>query len=92
MTFPAFIFGFIIASIFGAVFHLWRDGGLGRLILYLVLSWVGFAAGHILAAGLGFKFFEVGPLHMGFGILGSIGFLLLGHWLSLIEIESKDKA
>ncbi|MFH1446174.1 MAG: hypothetical protein ABIG43_02035 [Chloroflexota bacterium] len=92
MTFPAFIFGFIIASIFGALFHLWRDGGLGRLILYLVLSWVGFAAGHILATGLGIKFFEVGPLHMGFGILGSIGFLLLGHWLSLIEIEPKDKA
>lgn len=92
MTFPSFVFGFVIASLLGAVFHLWRDGGLGHLILYLGLSWAGFFAGHMIAASAGIKFMDVGPLHVGLGIIGSLVFLFVGHWLSLIEVQPKGKA
>jgi hypothetical protein len=89
MTFPSFVFGFFLATLFGALFHLWKDGGIGHLALYLVLSWIGFAAGHILAEWMGWSFLKIGPLNAGFGVLGSVIFLLIGHWLSLVQIEPK---
>lgn len=86
MTFPAIIFSFFVASLFGSLLHLWRGGGLVRLLLYLVLSWIGFFGGHILAEVLSIRFIEVGTIHLGSGILGCLLFLGLGYWLSLVEI------
>jgi hypothetical protein len=87
MTLPAFLFGFFVATLLGAVFHLWKDGGAGRLLLYLILSWVGFITGQVLSGVTGISFFEVGPLHLGMAILSSGIFLGVGHWLSLIQVE-----
>lgn len=91
MPFPSIVFGFVIATLLGAIFHLWRDGGLGKLILYLILSWVGFFAGHILSNISGFSFWDIGMLHVGSGILGSAVFLFVGHWLSNVDNQSKGK-
>jgi hypothetical protein len=88
MTIPILVFGALLASLYGAVFHLWRDGGLGRLILYLVLSWAGFAAGELLGRALGWSFWSVGSLHLGMASVGSIVFLIVGYWLSLVQVES----
>lgn len=88
MTIPALLFGFILSTLYGAVFHLWRGGGAGRLLYYLLLGWSGFWIGQIAAAQLGWKFLSLGPLHLGFATLLSIFFLLLGYWLSLFEIET----
>ena len=38
MTLPALLFGALIASLYGAVYHLIRDGRPGRLLLYLVIG------------------------------------------------------
>ena len=46
MTLPAFILGVALSTLIGAAFHFWRGGSLGRLLLYLVLGWVGFWIGH----------------------------------------------
>jgi hypothetical protein len=91
MPVPSIVLGFAIATLLGAVFHLWKDGGLGKLILYLCLSWVGFYIGHRIADTSGISFLDVGQLHVGLGVVGSIGLLLLGHWLSLIEVQPKGK-
>jgi hypothetical protein len=85
MTFPAIIFSFFLASLFGSLLHLWRGGKLFRLILYLVLSWIGFFGGHFLAESLSIRFLDVGSIHLGFGILGTLVLLALGYWLSLIQ-------
>jgi len=85
MTFPAIIFSFFLASMFGSLLHLWRGGNLFRLILYLVLSWIGFFGGHFLAEALSLRFLDVGTIHLGFGILGTLVFLGLGYWLSLVQ-------
>ena len=85
MTFPAVIYSFAVATLFGSLMHLWRGGNFFRLVFYLVLSWVGFFGGHFLAEGLSIRFLDVGTIHMGFGVLGSILFLGLGYWLSLID-------
>ena len=87
MTLPALLFGFCTSTLLGAAFHLWKDGGLNRLILYLVLSWVGFGAGHLIAQRLGLNILNVGPLHLGMAILGSVILLVFGHWLTSIKVE-----
>ena len=85
MTLPALLLGLVLSSLYGFAFHFWRGGGLGRMILYVTLSWIGFWAGHALAAASGWVWGVYGTLHLGMGTLGSVFFLLAGHWLSLIE-------
>ncbi len=87
MTFPAIIFSFFLAALFGSFLHLWRGGRLFRLVLYLSLSWIGFFGGHFLAQSLSIRFIVVGTINLGFGILGSLLFLALGYWLSLLDIQ-----
>jgi len=89
MTIPALLLGFMISTLYGALFHLWRGGGAARFLLYLILGWLGFWAGHSLAARLGLSFFDVGPLHLGIATLCSLAFLGAGYWLSLVEREPK---
>lgn len=89
MTFPSIILGMVVSSLIGAGFHLILGGNLGRLILYLILSWVGFWTGQFLASILGWTFFSVGPLHLGMGLLVSLVVLLAGYWLSLVKRETK---
>lgn len=68
---------------FGAGFHLWKDGGLGRLLLYEFLSGFGFWSGHTFSSMIGWDFWKLGPLHLGFAIVGTFIFLAFGYWLSI---------
>lgn len=88
MTFPAIVFSFFVATLFGSGLHLWRGGSFLRLLLYLVLSWIGFFSGHFLAGALSIEFMDVGTIHLGFGILGSLFLLGLGYWLSLVDLQN----
>jgi len=74
----------------GTLFHLVVDGGPGRLILYMLLSIIGFGAGHWLGTAQGWSLLPVGPLSFGPGILGSLLFLLVGHWLSKVDVQTMD--
>lgn len=85
MTLPGILLGFVISSLYGALFHLVRDGTMRRLLGYLVLAWVGFAVGHLIGAWRGWIFLTVGPLNLGMGTLGSSILLGIGDWLSRIE-------
>ena len=87
MTLPSLLFGMLIASLYGALFHLWRGGGPGRLSLYILLAWAGFWVGHYLASRIGWTFWSIGPLRLGMATLGSVFFLAIGYWLSLVEVE-----
>jgi hypothetical protein len=87
MTYPAILFGILISTLYGTVFHLWRGGGLGRLLLYVIFGWIGFWIGHGLASYFGLTIGMAGPLHLGPASVGSLIFLLVGYWLSLVEID-----
>ena len=89
MTIPAFLFGILLSTLYGALFHFWRGGDTKRLILYIGLSWAGFWVGHFLGTAMGWSFGEVGPLNLGMATLGSILFLGIGYWLSLVEVDRK---
>ncbi len=86
MTLPSIVIGLLIALLMGALFHLGFDGGAGRLVLYLLLSLCGFFAGHSVGTALHWQVFALGPLDLGMAVLGSILFLFLGYWLSLVEV------
>jgi hypothetical protein len=85
MTLPAFIVGVVISTLYGAAFHLWRGGGFWRLILYIILAWVGFWIGHFFGNWLGITFLHLGPLQLGTASLGAALTLVVGYWLSLVE-------
>jgi hypothetical protein len=87
LTLPSLAIGLVIALLMGALFHIWQDGGGGRLMLYLVLSLTGFWAGHLAGSLLNWSFVPLGPLDLGMALVGSLLFLGVGHWLSLIEIQ-----
>lgn len=89
MSAATLLLGFIIAILLGALFHLWRGGSAGRLLLYLVLSITGFWIGQFAANFLNWNFDKLGQLHLGFSILGSLLILFFGHWLSLIDRDAK---
>jgi len=87
MTFPALIFGILLSSAYGTAFHFWKGGSLKRLLLYVVLAWVGFWAGHVLGGVLKWNFAAVGPINAGMATLVSAAVLFVGEWLSRVEIN-----
>jgi hypothetical protein len=89
MTLPAFLLGSLIALLYGAMFHLWKDGGPVHLAADLAAAWLGFWAGHVWAAFLGWQWERTGVLHFGAGTALALAFLLGAHVL-LQPSESSD--
>jgi hypothetical protein len=85
MTLPGIFFGILVSILLGAIFHLWKDGGFMKLLFFIGLSVVGFWVGHFLGNYLEWYFWSLGQLRLGMGLFGSLLFLFLGNWLSLIR-------
>jgi len=86
MTIPSIVFGLLFSCIYGTLFHLWKDGGIGYLFFYLLLSNAGFWGGHFLAAIMNWRFLSVGPLNFGLATFFSIIFIIVGNWLSKVNV------
>ena len=86
MTLPSFFLAFLVASLLGALYHLWRGGDPKRILFYLVLAWLGFFAGHFLAQWQNWFIYPVGALNLGFALIGALIFLFVGDWLGKIEV------
>ncbi|MFH1524049.1 MAG: hypothetical protein ABIF04_03715 [Chloroflexota bacterium] len=89
MTFPAILFGVVLSTAYGTAFHFWKGGGLNKLLLFIVLAWLGFWIGHIIGGLIGWSFAAVGPLNVGLATIGSALFLFVGEWLSRVEVTHK---
>jgi hypothetical protein len=62
MPSPAVTFAFILATIYGVVFHLIVGGDVRRLALYLLAGWLGFALGQISGVMLEVDMLRIGSL------------------------------
>ncbi len=91
MSIPTLFLGLVISTLYGALFHLWRGGNAGRLLLYLILAWLGFWLGQFAGNLLNVSFDTLGQLHIVTATLGSIIFLFVGNWLSLVQVEKKPR-
>jgi hypothetical protein len=89
MTLPSIIFGIVISSLYGAIFHLYRGGGFGHLLLYLIMAWFGFWIGHLIGNNLGWTFLSLGPLNLGMATISAAIMMVLGYWLSLVDLKNK---
>jgi uncharacterized membrane protein YeaQ/YmgE (transglycosylase-associated protein family) len=89
MSIPTLVLGLILSTLYGALFHLWRGGNAGRLLLYLLLAWIGFWLGQLIANYFNVSFDTLGQLHLLFATLGSLIFLAIGYWLSLVQTENE---
>lgn len=73
MNIYAIIFGFLIATVIGAVFFRIRPvASYRRLWLCLLVSWGGFAVGHFTAELLNLRLWMAGALNLSGGIPGSL--------------------
>ena len=91
MSLPSLLLGFVLSTLLGAGFHAVRGGGGGKLLLDLVLGWLGFWLGQLAAARLGFTIGNLGSLHLGLAIPVGLIFLFVGNWLSPVESQKKSK-
>lgn len=87
MTVPALILGILVSTLMGAAAHLLVGGQPWKLVLFLILGWIGFWGGHLLGDYLGWTFWSVGPLRLGTAIFVALIVLAFGYWLSLIQVE-----
>ncbi|MDX1994813.1 MAG: hypothetical protein SF029_20690 [bacterium] len=80
---PTLTFGFILATLYGAVFHLLFGGDARRLALFLLVGWVGFLVGHILGVAFEINFFNVGVLRVVSATFGAFTALFVTHFLTV---------
>jgi len=79
---PTSIFGFILATLFGAGFHILVGGDARRLALFLLAGWVGFGLGHLVGVIFSINVFNIGTLHIATAAFGAITALLAAHLLT----------
>jgi hypothetical protein len=82
----AILLGAVIATLVAAVFFLIRPSKSYRMLgMCVVVSWIGFAAGHLVAELSEFRLWTAGPLNLGGAIPGSLVALVLLRVLALKE-------
>ncbi|MCA9938555.1 MAG: hypothetical protein KC418_07935 [Anaerolineales bacterium] len=79
------VLGFLLASIYGASFHLILGGPARRIVLYVLAAWLGFALGHLAGDLLHIDLLKLGALHLFSASLGSWIALVASLWLSKHE-------
>ena len=94
MTFPAFLFGSLIAILIASLFHLIVGGNLKKYGTYLFFAWFGFWLGYYLSNRIVISVWRVGIFDMGICIACSILIILFIYWIdngSDDTEESKEK-
>jgi hypothetical protein len=91
MTLQAWLVGFALSTVMGAVFHLWLGGGSRRLALYLLAAWLGFALGHFVGEALSIGALKIGPLNAFGGAVGALVALGAARLLVIADDRSRAK-
>lgn len=84
-TASGLVLGFLLATAYGAAFHLIIGGRPRKIILYILAAWVGFILGHFIGDFIGFNTFRLGAVHLFTASLGAWIALVLSWFLSARE-------
>ena len=76
------ILGFLLATAYGAGFHLLLGGPARRIILYLVAAWIGFALGHVVGDLINLNWLRLGALQLFSASVGAWVALIISWWLA----------
>ena len=69
----------LLSTAYGALFHLWRGGGLRRLGLFIVAGWIGFGLGQLAGQAIGWNAAMLGEVHLIEASAGSLIALLIAN-------------
>lgn len=75
------VLGFLLASVYGAVFHLIFGGSIRRIIVYLLAAWAGFFIGQFIGDFLNIEILKLGKIHLVAASIGAWAMLLAVWWL-----------
>lgn len=78
---PAVVFSFLLASIYAALFYLWRGRRWRDLLFYWPAAVVGFATGQVAGHWLSLIPWAIGQVRVVEGSLLAILFLFIARWL-----------
>ncbi|MBI5669723.1 MAG: hypothetical protein HZC41_17125 [Chloroflexi bacterium] len=82
MLSPIITLGFILATLFGAAFHLVVGGDARRLALFLLCGWIGFGLGQLVGVTLSINILNIGSLRIVTASAGAMVALLVAHFLT----------
>ena len=88
MPIPTIVFGILLSTLYGAIYHLLRGGTTRSMLLFLALAWAGFWLGDTLAWYMGWSFASVGNLNAGVATIFCLAFMLLGDLLRSMRSAS----
>jgi hypothetical protein len=75
------VLGVLLASIYGAAFHLLFGGPIKRIVLYLFAAWLGFFIGQFVGDFLNLELLKIGKIHLVSASVGAWVALFLTSWL-----------
>ncbi|MBO9310111.1 MAG: hypothetical protein J7551_10050 [Chloroflexi bacterium] len=90
MPSPPVVFGFLLATLYGALFHLIFGGSTRRLALYLLAGWLGFAIGQIFGTVFEVNALAIGVLNTFTATLGAWAALFITRFLSGRETKGQE--
>lgn len=75
------VLGFLLATIYGAAFHLVFGGPIKRIPLYLLAAWFGFFVGQFVGDFLNIEILKLGKIHLLSASVGAWLMLFAVWWL-----------
>lgn len=90
-TASALVLGFLLATAYGAGFHLLLGGPARHILLYVLAAWLGFAIGHFLGDLLNIEILKLGALHLFTASMGSWLALITSWWLVAYEAHQNEQ-
>ena len=82
------VLAFLLATAYGAAFHVIMGGPARRILLYVIAAWIGFVAGHFLGDFLKVDILELGAVKLFSASLGAWAALLIARLLAKDEPAS----
>lgn len=82
MPSPSITLGFILATLYGAAFHLVVGGNARRLAFFLLAGWLGFVLGQVFGVVFAVQVLDMGALHLLSATFGSVLALFMARVLT----------